>query len=111
MSFIKTIDDRIDRYCTYKLKKVMTSCGLFECPVGDNRVNTILRFKGTGEKRKFVDVLLEYTERNFKRIEIIREGRKPEGRSYWLDEYIIQNNFQIIFEPDDIVLRHKHKAR
>lgn len=110
-SFLDAIDKRINGY-TYRIKKVATSNGhLYEQPEGDEGVEFILTWKGTGEKKRFMDILREYVELGISRANIIKSGKKPEAEHLWLVEYIAKKNYQITFEPDDIMLRHRYRAK
>ena len=43
----------------------------------------------------------------FVRILTIDEAEFDPKNAPWLDEYIIQNNFQVIFEKDDIIIKKR----
>lgn len=111
LSFTKLIDARIDKY-KYRLKKVRTPHGdLYECPEGDEDVEFIMNWRGTGEIKKFTEILEEHLKLDFELLTAIREKKEPAEKEYpWLVDYIVKKNYQIVFEKDDIMLRHPHKA-
>lgn len=109
-SFTEAIDARINQY-KYRLKKIRTPHGdLHECPEGDEDVEFILTWRGTGEIKKFTDILEEHLKHNFEIIIAIKNKEETEKEHYWLVDYIVKKNYQIVFDPDDIVLRHPHKC-
>lgn len=111
ISFMGEIEKRIEETHSYKLKKVPTYDGeYFEHPESDEGIAKILEFKGNGEKRRFIDVLKEYTDREFKIVEKIIDSDYPIEESYSLYNYIVINNYQLSFDKDDIVLRCPNRA-
>ncbi len=76
--------------------------------IPDEVMIAILNFKGTGEKRKFYDLVKQVEQMLFD--EYLRiltnddEWYNPENAPN-LYKYIVQNNFQVIFEKGDISVR------
>ncbi len=100
------LGSRIDNY-TYRLKKIRTPHGeLREFTESDENVEFILNWKGTGETKKFSEIMEEHLKYNFDITMLINEGKKPEQDYLWLVDYIVKMNYQIFFEKDDITLRH-----
>ena len=111
VSFYDEVNKRIDETHTYKLRKVPIYDGrLYEQPCSDEDVIKILEFRGTGEKRKFMDVLREFVIRDLRSIENFIDDNYPTEEHLWLYDYIASKNYQLEFEKDDIMLRHPSKA-
>ena len=111
IGFYDELDKRIDETRVYKFRKVLVYTGsLYEYPESDKDIIRILEFKGTGEKRKFMDVLTEYLNRNLQRLDDILEDNYPISEPCWLYDYIASKNYQLEFEKDDIMLRHKGRS-
>lgn len=78
--------------------------------ISDHNMVKILEFKGTGEKRKFMDIVADVEQMMFNEyLRIIGtdndEVYNPKNAPK-LHEYIIENNFQVVYEKGDIVVRN-----
>lgn len=94
---------RLRRESLFKIKPIVIRGRLHEPLICEKRMIRILEFKGTGEKRRFLDLVREIDEMGYQNMLSLWDGvEKP---YLWIDEYIIQNNFQVTFEKDDVIVR------
>lgn len=96
------IDEEMGKL-TLKVRDIMYNGEPHKWCLSEDRFYRILEFKGTGEKRKFMDIA---TELEILGIDAISDGLKNRTKIKvypWLDDYIIDNNFQIEFEKDDVI--------
>lgn len=95
----------------YKIAPVVIF-GDVECNtwLDEDETNFVLLFKGAGELKKFKDILIEWhTLLGQSILDCLNEVESSEGMCT-LVEFITKRNYQIIFEPDDILLSNKYKA-
>lgn len=76
----------------------------------ENDINFVLLFKGTGKSMLFKDILIEWHTLFGQSILDILDEIESKEEMCTLVEFIVKRNYQIIFEPDDIMLVNKHKA-
>lgn len=76
----------------------------------EKRMIKILEFKGTGVKRDFLEIYREVEE-----MALGEMGKMWDGNGFkhipWIDEYIIQNNIQVVFGKDDVKMNPKRVRR
>lgn len=97
---------RLREESAFKFKAVIIRGKPYELLIDDWRIIKILEFKGTGEKRTFLDLVKELKEINYKNL----EKHWDDGNFEYiprLDEYIMQNNFQVVFGKDDIIVKNR----
>ncbi|MBC7539812.1 MAG: hypothetical protein H7281_13405 [Bacteriovorax sp.] len=89
----------------YKIKEIELRGKMHEPLICEKRLDRIFAFVGTGEKRFFLELIKEVEIMGYN--EMLRAWDKGDIQpSPWIDEYIIQNNFNVIYNPGDIVLRY-----
>ncbi len=76
----------------------------------EKRMIRILEFKGTGERKDFFEIYKEVEELALSSMRKLWDG---DGTNYslWIDEYIIQNNFQVVFGKDDVKINPKRARK
>lgn len=94
----------------FKYKTIMIRGEPYEPLIPEDEMLRILQFKGTGEKKKFTDAIKEAEALIFNEFVRAIKNDVDFRRTPWLDEYIIENNFQIIFEKDDVIVRKSKVA-
>lgn len=100
---------RVLRESKYKIREIEINGKLEEPLICEKRIDRILAFKGTGEKRFFLELIKELDEMAIN--ELTRAWDKGDYQHVpWIDEYIIQNNFQVVFIKGDLSLRYPSKA-
>lgn len=102
--FLDAINKSVDRLCTFKIKR-----GRLPYHASDEEVYKILSFIGKGKQKKFSEVLDDYLAIEEIIVDCILADEKP-PEHLTLYNYIVKNDYQLIFEPDDITLRHPNKA-
>lgn len=94
---------RLRRESLFLFKTIIIDGEKYEPLVCEKRMLRILEFKGTGKKMKFYDIYKLVKELSLRELE--RAWEKGDiNPTPWIDEYIIQNNIQVVFEKDDVRL-------
>lgn len=101
---MEQVSERINEY-TYRLKKVKTPYGeLREFSECDKNVEFILNWAGTGESKKFKDIMEEHLQYTFD-----WSNKNCDEEYVRLVDYIVAKNYNIIFESGDIIIRNHSK--
>lgn len=107
MEYLKEVKD------SYKIVTVLDKDGdICYTHLSEDEINFVLLFRGTGtgRSRRFKDILIEWHSiigQNI--VGCLNEVESQEGMCT-LVEFIQKRNYQIIFEPEDILLVNRHKA-
>lgn len=87
----------------YNLPKVEIRGELHDVNTTDESITNVLVFRGNGEPKRFRDILKEYVEYSDWWMETLWEtGKRPTKHDVWLDTWVIQRNYRIIYETGDI---------
>lgn len=102
---LDTIQIEINKTCTFKIRDAR-----YDHDEQDSEIYKILNFRGDGEKKKFADILSEWHDKSERLCLDICSKNYPLEEHFTLYEYIVINNYHVIFGPNDIVLRYPNKA-
>lgn len=70
----------------------------------DECILRLLNFKGTGEKRKFSEVQLEYAKYVDMWWDNLWSGGPKRDRK-WIDAFVMERNYQVTYADGDITLK------
>lgn len=110
MNWVKVFEDHCEEIRNqrqFEIRPVMYKGELFDSFGGDSCVLNLLNYKGTGNSISFEMVQLEYAKYSsgwWDELFATDQLSKVQ-RLKWLDEFVMERNYQIIFADGDIVMR------
>lgn len=107
---LESAEKRIRMESPFRFRTILVNGKPHDPLICEKRMARILEFKGTGEKRYFLDIYKEIEEMALR--EMLRAwGKGDIKHTPWIDEYIIQNNIQVIFGKDDVKINPLHRRK
>ena len=95
----------------YVLPQVEINGELHDVHTTDESVTNVLMFKGSGEPKRFKEILKEFVEYSDWWMETLWEtGNRPTKHDVWLDTWVIQKNYRVIYESGDIIINPTAKV-
>jgi len=99
-----------ERDKVFILRNVEVNGELREAHTTDDSITNLLTFRGTGSTKKFSDILVEYINYcDWWNNTLWDTGKRPTKDNPWLDSWIIQKNYRVLYEPGDITISKTSK--
>ena len=106
MALYEERNERIRKLFSFKIRDIEFQGSFKTILITDQEILEILNFKGTGDKRKFMDVIKEVYKMNWELMEEEFNSGNVTREHVKYSDYIRDNDIRLVFEDGDLKTRN-----